>query len=444
MKSTIILLAALAAGSAQAYAQSGFSHKATTALVKKAAANAAENKPVYKPTHEKEYEYMDGEWLEGGDYNYTYDAKGNILTNTYDDGYSKTRVTSTYNADNLWTEQVTETAEDGGDFVNSERKTRQYDPVVKDLVVELRSYMWNGTDWYAMGNANKRDVSRDAGGKVTSVVISTWYDNQFSPVERTTVAYDDLGLTGTWTHETINSDNQWEESQVLKDMEWLSTDNQVVTNDYMELFQGNNRLKKATAWNGGLKTGTILAKYDETGATQDRTIALTYTPREGYDDILSGDTITYKYEGQYGSYTATQKYYHDDNEDGKLTADELSITNVAKVVFDEHGNNTLVENYENGELKSGTKNEYKYDPATGAQAEWVTYEYNYYTKAYEPFVKIVSDQYVEITAGINDAKADATAYKSGVYNLQGVKVAENLDGKLPQGIYIFKGKKVKR
>ena len=444
MKSTIILLAALAAGSAQAYAQSGFSHKATTALVKKAAAKAAETTPVYKPTHEKEYEYMDGEWLEGGDYNYTYDAKGNILTNTYDDGFSKTRVTSTYNADDLWTEQVTETAEEGADFVNSERKTRQYDPVVKDLVVELRSYMWNGTEWYAMGNANKRDVVRDEKGNVTGVTISTWYDNQFTPVERTSLTYDELGLTGTWTHETLNYSNEWEESQTLKDMEWLSTDNQVVTNDYMELFQGNNRLKKATAWNGGVQTGKIWAKYDETGATEDRTIALTYLKVEGSDEPYGCDSITYKYEGENGSYTAIQKYYEDQDGDEKLTADELTQTIEAKVVFDEHGNNTLAEQYEDGELTAGTKNEYTYDPATGAQAELVTYEYNYDTKAYEPFVKIVSDQYVDITAGIHDAKADATTYKPGVYNLQGVKVAENLDGKLPQGIYIFKGKKVKK
>ena len=432
-KFTIIAMAILAASGIQSYAQKAFTHNATTAQIKKAA-KLASNTPIYMPTHEKEYEYVDGEWLEGGDYNYEYDKHGNILVNSYDDGSGKMVTTATYNADNLWTEQITQSAEGEDELVNSERKTRKYDSKVKDLVVEHQTYAWDGTNWFVQGNGNSRKVSRDEKGNVTGVIIATWYNNRFTPVERTSVTYDDLGLPGAWTHETLNFDNAWEEAQTLKAMTWQSTDGQIVTNDYTELFDGNNRLKKAEAWNAGVQTGLISAKYDETGATKNRTVVFTYLKVEGSDEPYGCDSIEYVYTDNYGSFTATQKYYSDNNEDGELTPDELSQTIVAKIVYDAHGNNILAESYEDGELASGTKNEYVYDETTGAQKEMISSEYNYDLKQYEPFVKIVSDTYVDVTAGIDEIKPTANA-ATGVYTLQGVKVGNTIEG-LSRGIYI--------
>lgn len=448
-KSTFLAFVALASGSIASQAQSRFSHqtvgksltlktaRGTMSALNGALPKKAEAASLYMPKHEKTYEYMDGEWMDGGDYYYEYDKRGNILTLTYDDGYTKTRAAITYDDNDMWTEQVTSISEDGGEYVNSERKTRKYDPIVKDLVVELRSYVWQDGQWTVMGNANKRDISRDSRGYVEGMVISTWYDGAFSPLERTTVTMDDIEQPGTWLHERIDENGAWSEEQTLKDMTWASCDGQIVAYDYGDFFAGNNRLKKATAWNGGVQTGLISAVYDETGKTENRTISLTYLKVEGSDEPYGRDDVEYNYTDDNGSFVSTDKYYSDVNGDNVLTDDELTESYKSILQIDDHGNEVLAEEYEGDELIAGTKTERTYDPETDALKETVSSEYDYEAGKYVPMMKIVSDEFVDVTDGIVSAQTQQSVGRTEVYTLSGIKVGDSING-LPAGVYVVK------
>ena len=96
-------------------------------------------------------------------------------------------------------------------------------------------------------------------------------------------------------------------------------------------------------------------------------------------------------------------------------------------------------------VRDGVKNEFTYGGPHGEVTETVTYSYNANDKTYELSSKVVSDDFVDVTAGISVVShADnGKAAAKGVYNLQGVKVGDSLD-RLPKGVYIVGGKKVLR
>ena len=430
-----------------AYPQSGFKHEKgkLSAITKQPVSSAqrvktaegAASAAIYKPLHEEEYEYFEGVWEKLCDYYYEYDKRGNALVTTSDDGETKNRTTQTYNSDNLFVEKVEEVAEDGTNFVNSTRQTRKFDSKEKNLVVELQSFQWMNDQWEKYGNGNKRDIARDAQGNVTEVVISTWYLDNYSPVLKQTVTYNDRGLAGTWRQDAMTETSEWKEELTLNDIEWFKTDGQITSDNFMDFFAGNNCLKSAKVTEGTVQTGTIKAKYDESGATNNRTVELTYLPTSA-DEVLGQDVYTYAYTDNNGSMTITQNYYEDADGDKTFSAGELLETYVTTVTYDAHGNMTLLESTENGELGEGEKYEYVYDEQTGALKESLVYMLNYDTMEYEPMMKIVADQFVDVTsdASVEEINAAKNAVKE-VYTLQGVKVGNSIDN-LPSGVYIVK------
>lgn len=427
--------------------------KMKNSLVKRSPLKA-EATGLWRPAHEKEYLYEEGEWVDYGDYNYKYNQQGYILETLYDDGETKDLLSNVLNENNLVTDQVEQIAEDGVTFVNYLRRTAEYDPQLTDLITNKVTYMWYNDAWdMNQGTYSyKRTITRNDAGNVTSVVVASYYDGAYEDLQRQTITYDEAtGKATTYKLEALDYDNTWETSTYLKNIEWDKTNGQL-GKEYTEWLQGDNRLKKAD----------MVIEYDGAEYTY-ATLSVDYQDNGGYTLIVDGtamaslgasaayqkDVLTYTDEN--GSIEYVTTYYEDANGDAAFTDDELVET--AKIIekFDSHGNETLYEEYaqdeETGELTldNASKYEYEYDETTGARKQETHYELaDAATGTYEPFMKIVADEFVDASASIGNAVTMNADTASAVYNLQGVKVGVSTNN-LPAGLYIVKsaGKTVK-
>lgn len=462
-KTTLFAVSALLVCPSVAEAQSRQDMKAlfkaltkTVTTVRKASAKEAKAS-IWRATHETEYSYNEDEstWEEEAQYYSTFDEKGNVLTNSVDNGDgTKTVRTNTYNENGMVTYQTDEqVAEDGTRTLLTKRST-EYDSIVTNVITkrEAQSYDADSKKWYT-GNCYTRTITRDGDGNVTSEVIAVPYQGVYDPMQRTTINYKN-GKAVTYKMETLTTNATgdefvWEEAVALKDMVWDRTNGQIL--GYVsDFYEGDNRLKTANFYatqDDGTEYvyGSLSLEYDEKGGY----VAL-MKELDGYTAIRYSKTFV----DDNGSYDYVAMEYEDANSDGKNTADE--ITSITRQVerFDANGNETLIETYETADdaksstdvaLVEGTKTEYKYDEATGEVAEAVYSWYDSDTDDYVLDMKVVSDTYVDVAnvGGINAVKPNASK-ASAVYNLQGVRVGDSLDN-LPSGLYIQRigGKTVK-
>lgn len=414
----------------------------------------AETTSLWRPAHEKEYLYEEGEWVDYGDYSYKYNQEGYILETLYDDGETKDLLSNVLNENNLVTDQVEQIAEDGVNFVNYLRKTAEYDSKLTDLITNKVTYMWYNDAWdMNQGTYSyKRTITRNDAGNVTSVVISSYYDGAYEDLQRQTITYDEAtGKATTYKLETLNYENTWETSPYLKNIEWDKTNGQL-GKEYSEWLSGDNRLKKAD----------MVIEYGGNEYTY-ATLSVDYQDNGGYTLIVDGtamaslgstaayqkDVMTYTDEN--GSFEYTTTYYEDDNGDKSFTDDEIAEESKVIYKFDSHGNQTFYATYAQDEetgklvLDDASKYEYEYDETTGARKTETHYELaDATTETYEPFMKLVADEFVDVTSSISNAAVSSNASASAVYNLQGVKVGTSTKN-LPAGLYIVKkdGKTIK-
>lgn len=439
----VIIAAAAIAASVNAHGESGKPFFPRKFEVPRSAQNVAKLKSSsYMPLHIETYGYIDGVWEFLENFYLEYDGRGNVLVQTSDQGQDATqkrRRTFTYNSDDLVTETISEILENDQRF-SATRETRAYDPVVKDLVVELASFLLRNDQWEQSTRFEnyKRDVTRDARGNVTEVVYSTWNGDVYVPSEKYTVTYDEQGVARTWRYEVANASGDWEEQFTFSEMEWLKTDGQIVDTDYTTLFgvnNNNNVLKSANMVMYGFP-GSLTATYDETGATDDYTLEMiTRVPLED-GEMVQREVDVYTYTDGNGSLKVTRLYYMDANGDGEYSEYELMMTSEYTDVYDDYGNMTLSEARDNGELSGGEKYEYVYDDSKGVWTEQVSYVLNEDTKEYEPVMKSVASDFVNVAASVEGIEVDTEASKA-VYTLQGIPVGDSVDN-LPAGIYIVK------
>lgn len=431
----------------------------------------------WEPTHEKEYFYMDGEWEEGGDYYYTYDAKGNIESDTYCDGESKQQTILTYNENNKVVRQLEKVAEGEGEWVNSTLKEVAYDPQVPSLVVRNDNYYWDedAQDWARSYNCYKRDVVRDAAGNVTQVDVMLFYDGAYENNQRITVTYTD-GKASTYRQQVVEYFEEdgtpiWSEYAYLTDIEWENTDGQIVE-DWSNLFDGNNRIKSANLRDGDAIIGTIKATY--TAGKRDYTFEMFYPADEFYYADLTRVSLEQKDEN--GSLCFVSASYSDENEDGEFTENEMYDYTKAIEGYDDHGNQVLYEEYMFGEnatieQAAGTRTTYTYGEEHGGRTEMIVEEWEgSYDEndmllggEYVPYFRIVADTHTEVTGirPIGSAGSAELQFRVNgntlafgmdgmqgytLYNLQGTPVAQgraegqaaiNL-GNCPAGAYILK------
>lgn len=437
----------------------------------------AESNTRWEPTHEKEYFYMDGAWEAGGDYYYTYDGKGNVLSFTYSDEEGKVRTTYTYNENNKVVRQLEETAEPDGEFVKSSLNEKEYDPQVPSLVVRNDNYYWDevAQDWVPSFNCYKREVVRDADGNVTQVDVLLFYEGAYENNQRITVTYAD-GKATTYRQEAVEDFEAdgtpvWSEYVYLTDIEWENTDGQIVW-DWDVLFEGDNRIKLANVMDGDIVIGTIKAVY--TAGKPDYVLEIHYPADEMNTAELNRVTMRQKDEN--GSYSYESALYSDDNEDGKFAEEELYDCLTVIEYFNDHGSQVLYEEFmlgEDGKMQQsgGTRTTYTYGEEHGERTGMVVEEWEEeYDEdgmpiggGYVPYFRIVADEHTEITAirpiggagtaelqhrvdGSTLAFSMAGMRSYTLYNLQGVPVVQGrADGEAainlnhcPAGAYILK------
>lgn len=434
--------------------------KSVRASVKAAIKTAGDN-AIWKPAHDTEYEYVDGGWEYSGEYSYKYDRRGNITEQVFDDGEGKYRLTKEYNEYNYVTRQL-EDADEGEGYVNYELKNTVYDEQIHHLIVDKETLQWDedANEWSKeMGtNCYRRTITRDEQGRVTKVVISTYYLGNYEDTQRQSISYDpQTGKAVECVMEQLVAADDgwgfvWENTGTFKNMVWDRTNGQLAE-EYSAWFKGENRLKSAdyylTAGKEEFKLGTLNATYDEKGGYK-LVVDMSESAQYGEPGSYQVDELTLTDDN--GSYTFESRYYEDMDEDMKYTDEELLEHSMVVDQFDEHGNETLYKELMNEEegpelvLMGSSKFDHKYEGPHGELTETVYSEWmmDYDDEGeevegsghYEPMMKVVCDQFNDCTTGISKVTAGNEDAET-VYNLQGVKVGTDARN-LPAGIYIMK------
>lgn len=386
------------------------------------------------PKYEEEHLY-EGEWFQEGGYTYDYDKRGNVLRVDYGDEISFTTTICTYDDNDMPLSQVVTNTEDGI-TTNSSKRDIVYDNFVTSVITESYSYMWMETDWTQVsdGHSYKRNITRNDKGLITGVEILTYFNGEYMLQHRTTITYNEDGLAETCKYEELGmaSDGSFvmNERYTVSDMQWYTTDGQIlVLDDLSAFFVGNNRLKKGTVTSNGEVTGYIEATYEENG---DYTYVYNYTTAP-----VATETYTHTVTDANGSYVMTCTALEDANEDGLLTDDELAYESSTTVTKDRYGRIIEESATEFGELAFAAKYDFTYSDEYGSYpTEQVYSEYDIEMGEYVPFLKIVGKDFYDV-AGIGNVESDvAGETETAIYNLQGIRM-NAMEETLPAGMYII-------
>lgn len=387
--------------------------------------------------HEEEYSYESGAWENVGSYDYVYDRMGNVLKQDYLSEGTHEISEFEYDALGQWLTKAVYTATGDEERKPKTRQTRTFDPKVADFVVESMEYVYRKSDWVLsdMGRTWRRDVQRDARGHVVTLTTSTYFGGEFVPTRRSITTYNDEGVAVAWTHEELSYDGKtWVTHYTLEDMQWHSTDGQVVADDINDFFDGANRLTYAKVIEPGYgETGSITAAYEDNG---NYWFSFNYLADD--ENPVSRDVCTLTYLDANGSMRSETSYYADADGDGVASDDERVEMWAQEAIYNEHGDALSESSYEEDELVGGTKTDYVYD-ANGILQEWTTNDYDYDAKEYIPLIRIVRSDFFDLAtsiATVGSTAGDTATY--GVYNMQGVKVADTM-ADLPAGLYIVRG-----
>ncbi len=399
-----------------------------------------------KPQHETVYAPDgNGGWTLQSENRYTYDERGNILTQVIDNGTTFTRVVSTYDAKGqLLTETTYRTDEDSDTYKPRMKKEYVYDPEIFDLATSFQfSTITNGEWTLFPGSCYKRVVERNADGNITSITKQVLgYDGAYADQskivftfregEQCPSGYEYLvatnGVLGTYTKYT--------------DMVWDEFTPPLANAYSLSWFMDGNFLKSAIIEDNTYGGLTLTAsKLGDKGFEVWNTYAGMVSQKQ---------KMRYEVVDDNGSFRYCNLIYYNTAGEEATEADLYSGTTM-QVDYDAWGNEKVYEEcqvsqsggLENPTVLDGVKNEFTYGGPHGEVTEAVTYSYNANNKAYELRAKVVSDDFVDVAASIGAIvnNKDGKAAVAGVYNLQGMRVGDDFS-RLPKGIYVVNGKKV--
>lgn len=459
MKEFYIVLLAAALCVPGASAASRFKSKAAKRPAKTMIQKAPAASGTWRPVSVTEYMYgmfEENEWAELGTTTFSYDANGNVATETAtyaeeEDSYSITVYTYDENGQIL----TSETSEFyDGTLEPSSRVEFVWDPVVKTFFTSRMGYDYNGTDWQTNYRCETNEVTRNAAGNVTEVLKSLPLYNDMRPAYKTVWTYGEDGKADTYEYYgnySYTSDINWqlEESTSYRNIKWAATDGQLVRSidTYIE---GDNRIASAEVYYEDELDGHMFVEYNDE-KPGDYVIKQTTI-----DPSVVGMTTSRKYTDAFGSYILTVAEYFDGegnfteeptymevntvtcNEYGYVIENCLEISspvegysavNIEKyeTVYDENGNLHEVTTY-----TGAAESEYGQNPDIVIGVEL------------EPTYRMVYGEYTDITTGLDKVQA-AGAYPATVYNAQGIAI-KTIDSdtelnSLPAGFYIVNGKK---
>lgn len=404
--------------------------------------------PVWKVSHDKQYNYDDAEgtWELEADNYYTYDDNGYITAQIEDTGSEKEKTETVYDANGNAIAQVISTSEDGTDYAPSSKKSCSYD---EKTGIVTGDETWTLTDdtWAQEDGSYKIAITRNADGNVTKVVKTEYNADSLKWIKTDEVTYTytagSTGPTGC-TYSGIDEDtNEYGVIDVFTNMVWEKCDGQLVDEQSLAAtwFLGNNLLKSASL----VESGSTL-KIE--GANDDNGFVMSMTSP---NNTLYLQTMEMKVNDDNGSYTFGNYLYASHSGDVSKGDTDLIGCAYETITYDEKGNITQDEAYSSDldylqwnpsvELSQGMKNEYTYDEEhSGEIAETVTYYYDSDVEDYVPYTKVSAVEFVDLitgTTGITGTETDNETAPTKVYNMQGIAVGNSTDS-LPHGLYIVK------
>lgn len=328
------VVAPLSAKPAARFKNPGIAKKAAVAVTskqrvpRKNASNA-----VWRPGHEVVSAWED-EWFEYEAYDITYTGGTAALVATelctdLESG-SQILTVNTWNDNGLLAEQLLTTSGDGETFENSERTARTYDSVITDYITENYQWLWYADAWQQSGNNYTQTLTRDGAGNVTEVVRAIYFQGIFDPTYRLVIEYTDgkaIKITqNDLSYDYATSQYVWNQTAVLSDIVWETTDGQIT--DIDDIYLGANRILSGHLANTDSEVD-ITAEYPSEGVAIIRHEGMV----QGYEDASM--TITYQTLPN-GGFTQTTAYTVE--EDGE----EYTETYTDTENYDAYGNLILL------------------------------------------------------------------------------------------------------
>lgn len=399
---------------ASSHRQAFVNRMAKESALRKAAARAAADEHKWRVKSETIYVWED-EWIEDADVEYTYDADGNILTNlsNYTDG-SAVLETFVYNEYGKVISTLKQNGNASGEFVNSEKKEVEYDPVAHNLITSNKTYQWRNDSWDFNGNIYRRTVKRDGNGNITSIELFLYYNNNYDPIERLTITYGADGKAAAIKNEQLVSDGfslYWETSVEMTDIVWDRTDGQITgVND---LFSGSNRISSAkindegtektvtATYYPGSESFTTVTKYMFEDAQVVATRNVNVLDAWGSYDL--DDTEVYTYDGNREAYTYLEKLHYND----------FGLETLVYAAFRDEGMEPDVAQWTVGTTVD--------DPEYGYPVEYVLQDYDPDAEEFINAIRSVFHEYVDM-AGVGDVIAGDGAAAPEYFTLSGVRV----------------------
>lgn len=389
--------------------------------------------PMFMPLQEEVFKYDEGDWIEDYVYTYTYDARGNVLTCIYSYVNQVIRQEFEYDENNQCTRREDTYFDKEGNVTNVYLSTRKYDSIVKDYEIESLDYVLDGDDWVLRDYSTIKKVTRNDNGNVTGVSVELYYNEIFEENSRYTITYNADGLADTWRYDQIfNGTPYWPGGyELLCDMEWHSTDGQILAEAYRGFpNDDNNRLKKAKIKYLGEDEGTVECSYDDNGG---------YVNVYSYINPMKKIVESLEYTDNYGSYIYKGLTYNDLNEDGVIGDDELDGADERTFIYDEYGWLVYQDMYYNGNISYKNKYDMQYGEYTSYPEVLISYRYDTEVEDYVPSNKYVYSNFIDVTQDsfIDDIVVPSGSGETEIYNLQGIRLNSNSD-LLPAGLYIVK------
>lgn len=399
-------------------------------LIKKNAKKRAGEKAIWcAETHV--LSVWDGEdWEESEKYEFRYDSDGRVLQETVraliPGEESATRTTNTYNENGELAVRISEVAEDGTEFENSEKLERKYDERLTSVIVDNAAYMWNEGSWMLRGNNYRRYITRNADGNITRVVVAVLYDGEYDPTQMLDIEYGEDKKASKIVSSFLTTDDglefYWAEDGVYSDIVWERTDGQIYDTDY--LIGGANAIKSCKVIDEDGDEQTVTVEYlDALGSYKAVTDAV-------FDGEAAHSEVVVTVFDEYGS---NQMVYNDVYGEGEEAETEYGIERYMYDAYDLETEAYIAGGMdeETAEVYQWSKADVTYDANEGYPLEYTLAEYDYETEEMFNALRIVYSDYVD-AAGVADIAADDASAPVELYNLQGIRV----NGDAAPGIYI--------
>lgn len=389
---------------------------------------------VWRPASLTEFIYIDGQWLELGSSQFTYDVRGNKTSERYNDDEDFYVVDYTYDDYNQVLTRL-EQAQTADGLEPLSRRTYTYDDILHTYAVKRVVEDYVDGAWKENNYSEYNTITRNTDGNITTIVkslplykmIDGTLTMQIIPAYKSSWTYGADGKAETFEYYAYSSEDAqgnvvWDlhNDESYRQLVWEATDGQMTGSDMSEFVTGANRIKSATVYYENKLDGHFFVDYGTDGNYTIRQTA------ENPDEVWV--LIERKATDANGSFTYTTKEYF---EEGEHTATP-TYTSTLVVTYNDHGDAVLEQLTEQmpGEPDAiqASKAEYTYD-ANGNTIEMITYFYDEEKADFIPESRTVYGAYID-AAGIESVNTDAADAAPVYYNLQGVRVDNPAKGRI--------------